>query len=467
MEGYFMYRKIKIYPMPFVSLLRCEIIRKPNQHIKMKAEGYIDSLQDVLYTDWKKEAVQVYCTDDQGKENSIFCGMMELLTAEEMGDLKKVYFEATSFTALLDRKKRIRVFQKQNQSFEEIVTFLTASYPGGSCIFTEDTRRKADGIMVQYQETDWEFLIRAASCLNTVVIPDCTNDRACYYFGLPRREREVLEVGSHYRVRENLAEWQRKKNAGLEELGVQDMTEYTVSSDQYIELCTPVEFQGKRLRIAEITSRWENGEVLHEYRLWTDRGFRTTPSFNPYISGLSMRGQVEDVKEEKVRIRFLGTEKGISENPQWFDFATVYASGEKAAWYCMPEKGDQIRIYFPDSCERNAFVLSAVHLEEQRGWKLEPEKKFIRTVDDKEISLEPECIRITNHKGMSVELDDRKGILIKSDKNIYIRSAGGISLDGGEDVGISGKSGVFLKQNRNMLAICDGILEKADRVEHR
>ena len=462
-----MYGKIKISPVSFVTLLKCEIVKRPNQHIKIKAEGYIDNLEDMLHTDWKKEEIQVYFIDEKGEKKRVFCGMMELWTVEEVGALKKLYFEAVSYTVLLDWKKRMRVFQKQNQRFEEIISFLTDSNTESSCIFTEDIHKKTDSILVQYQETDWEFLIRVASYLNTVIIPDCTNSRACYYLGLPKIEREFLDESSRYRVQENISEWKRKKNGGLETLGIQDVTDYIVSSDKYMELCTPVEFQGKSLRVAEISSKWENGEVLHEYHLRTDYGFKTVSYFNPFISGLSMKGRVEAVKEEKVRIKVLDIEGGLDENSQWFDFATVYASGKNAAWYCMPEKGDMIRIYFPDSCEKNAFVLSAVHLEKQRGWKLEPERKFIRTVDDKEIRLEPECIKITNNKGMSIELNDKTGILIKSNKDIQISSSSGINLDGGEDVNIIGKSGVFLKQNQNILAVCDGILEKASKVEHR
>ena len=106
-------------------------------------------------------------------------------------------------------------------------------------------------------------------------------------------------------------------------MGIQDVTDYIVSSDKYMELCTPVEFQGKSLRVAEISSKWENGEVLHEYHLRTDYGFKTVSYFNPFISGLSMKGRVEDVKEEKVRIKVLDTEGGFDEKSNWFDFATV------------------------------------------------------------------------------------------------------------------------------------------------
>jgi hypothetical protein len=165
MEGFFMYGKIKISPVSFVTLLKCEIVKKPNQHIKIKAEGYIDNLEDMLHTDWKKEEIQVYFIDEKGEKKRVFCGMMELWTVEEMGALKKLYFEAVSYTVRLDWKKRVRVFQKQNQRFEEIITFFADSNTKSSCIFTEDLHKKTDSILVQYQETDWEFLIRVASTM--------------------------------------------------------------------------------------------------------------------------------------------------------------------------------------------------------------------------------------------------------------------------------------------------------------
>ena len=67
-----MYGKIKISPVSFVTLLKCEIVKKPNQHIKIKAEGYIDNLEDMLHTDWKKEEIQVYFIDEKGEKREFF-----------------------------------------------------------------------------------------------------------------------------------------------------------------------------------------------------------------------------------------------------------------------------------------------------------------------------------------------------------------------------------------------------------
>ena len=46
---------------------------------------------------------------------------------------------------------------------------------------------------------------------------------------------------------------------------------------------------------------------------------------------------------------------------RWFPYATVYSSGDGTGWYCMPEIGDKIRLYFPTEKEQDAYVISAYH----------------------------------------------------------------------------------------------------------
>ena len=462
-----MHKRIRIQPISFSVLLKCEIIRFPNQHIRARVEGYITDAEEVLYQNWENTEISVFESDENGKERRLFCGMADSITVEESGALKKLTFEAVSYTAQLDLKKQIRIFQNKKQTYEELVSFLAEANPRALFRFTESGSRLTDGMMMQYQETDWEFLLRLAAGLNTVVVPDCTNDRPCFYFGLPDRSDAVHLSSCRFRLRKNMEEFQVKKRSGLSSLGSLDTTDYIISSDQFLELCVPVEFQGKLLRVAKAVSRWENGELLHEYHLRSVNGFKTIPYNNPLICGLSMKGKVKRVKEDKIKVKIEGTAQGMDDDPQWFAFATVYASGTSVGWYCMPEPGDPVRICFPDACEAHAFAVSAVHLENQRGWKLSPEEKFIRTVDDKEIRMAPDRIEITNHKGMSIVINDNSGIEIKSDKNIQISSSDGISLNSGENISMKGKGGIFLKQNRNILAVCDGILEKAVKVEHR
>ena len=44
----------------------------------------------------------------------------------------------------------------------------------------------------------------------------------------------------------------------------------------------------------------------------------------------------------------------------WFPYSTVAGSSDGSGWYCMPEAGERIRIYFPEGDEGKAYAISAL-----------------------------------------------------------------------------------------------------------
>lgn len=449
-----MQARIIVDPIPFITVLTCQVRHTVNQHIEAEVCGYVqDQENDLLYRNWGDTAVSIYEEKENGEKLKLFTGMLRTISMEEESDVRKLSFSAVSFTALLDQKRKTCAFQDRDQTIYGIAAFVAGRNKRASYIFQGDKTKKPKGLLVQYKETDWEFLIRLASCANTCMIADCTNNNACFYFGLPQKDEELTLKPVSFHVRKS-----------MDTPGVMD---FYISSGEYAQLCTPVKFQGKSLLIMESISTWEKGELIHQYRMREKSGFAVDLHRNTAIAGVSMRGNVTDVKEDKVKVKIEGTCKGIDEKPMWFDYATVYSSQGSAGWYCMPEPGDQVRVYFPDECEEHGFVISAVHMGDQRGWNLNPEEKFIRTVDDKEVRLSPEEITITNHKGMSIVINDKKGISIKSNGNIQVQSGEAVHLHSGERISVEGKGGVFLMQNNNMVAVCNGILEKGNKVEHQ
>ena len=133
----------------------------------------------------------------------------------------------------------------------------------------------------------------------------------------------------------------------------------------------------------------------------------------------------------------------------------------------MPEEGDQVRLHFPDHTEEHAYVLNAVHLEALGEQRKKPEEKSFRTKYDKEIRLTPDRILITNHKGMEIELDDEKGISIKSSRDIRVVSEDGIELESGKRTQIHARQGILFRENHNSLAIADGIRHTGLTIEYR
>ena len=131
----------------------------------------------------------------------------------------------------------------------------------------------------------------------------------------------------------------------------------------------------------------------------------------------------------------------------------------------MPEVGEKVRLYFPDGFEEHAYIISNVHKEGDQT-RLDPNKKSFRTRYGKELYFTPESIVLTNNAGISICLQDNKGIFIKSDYGISIQSDSVVDIQSGQEVLIQGADCVSVQQNENIIVINDGIYEKGRNIKH-
>lgn len=385
--------RLIIKPFEMTEILECRIKKQINDHFELFISGYISGKKE----DYFNLSDRTEITVETEQDNSIvllFKGILCTLSIYSEGDLNRLDVTARSYTCLLDYEKKIQVFQDEAQTYKSIVKQITEQMEKVGIIYAPETREKHCNMVVQYEETSWEFLKRLASHLNTVIIPDCINSYSCFYFGVTPKKEMKIEESIYKRT---LMVLQDRKTE-----------EYCFESKTVWELCTQLILQGRRYLIYEIETRLEKGEILHRYRLRSLEGFRTERKKNIVIAGNSLKGEISCVKEERVKviIHHNNDFRGISSI--WFPYATVYSSPGGEGWYCMPEEGDTIRLYFPDEEEKNAYVVSAVHLGAVDEMRSNPNEKSIRTIYDKEIRLTSSKIILTNHKGMSITLDDKK-----------------------------------------------------------
>ncbi len=271
------------------------------------------------------------------------------------------------------------------------------------------------------------------------MVPDCTNSRICFYFGLPDKASAEL-------------------NTEFYELNISgNIPEYVFESREILDLCTHVEFHRHRLYVYGIESRFDKQELVHRYHLRGKEGFGVKACRNDKIIGASFMGEVSDVDHEMVQINCKYGCKVNDGNTVWFPYASVYSTPGGTGWYCMPEKGDRVRLYFPDEIEKHAYVVNAVHLEGGGDMRKNPEEKSIRTKYNKEVRFTPEKIMITNHKGLTIVLDDNKGIFINSDKEVKITASEGVEISSGGETSIVAGRGIVFRENQNSLIISDGI----------
>lgn len=440
----------------FKTILNCRINKQVNQHFTAMISGYIaETTEAEILKHSLEDAFHIKAHSEDGQVFPIFKGFIQDISIVSEGGLKKMTVRAMSNTGKLDNGRHLRTFQSAHQTWKDVADVIRSFDKNIQVIYNAGHDVRTNGLVVQYKESDWDFLKRLAAENRTVLVPDCTNDFICYYFGCPVKRGETELNSDDYIIR-------RYRNCdGKEE------NEYIVTSRENADLCENVVMHGEKYQIYEIRAEMHENEMIYHYYLRKTTGFAVKPDNDKRISGASIIGKVTEVKAEKVRVTLNSDYDYCPNNRLWFPFATVYSSPDGTGWYCMPEKGDRIRMYFPDEREKRAYVISAVHLEDQNNLRKNPDEKFIRTKYDKEIRLSPDRILITNHKGSSISIDDEMGIRIKSDKEVHIAGETSVQINSGETVAIEGRQGVYLRENQNLIMVRNGIKEKAMQIEHR
>lgn len=323
-----------------------------------------------------------------------------------------------------------------------------------SCLFTmaKGAGSNIPGLVMQYDETDWAFIKRMASRFHTVVIPDSQRDHIAYTFGLP-------EDGVHYAVETNI--FSIAKNAGQiiesedQRMPRADTFFYVLNSREIYRLGDCVTLNGVPLRVYSIKTKMEGSELYHTYYLTSESGFETEEVFNENLIGLSLDAQVTSVERDTVQVLIGCDENQAGCGTRVFPYATVYSTPDGTGWYCMPEIGDAVRLYFPCEKDADAYVASSVHLQSSAGdERINPDFKSIMNKQKKEILFTPGSLLLTNNAGMSIELSDAEGIKIISDKAIVVQSQEAVDISSAtSSLSISAPQRIIFQQGNTQMSL--------------
>lgn len=452
----------KVEPFSYIEFREVQIFKAVNNHATAFIKGILDKDTDenLLERMSPNEVVTIRAYSYNGEEMVIFKGLICKIALSTDDGLKSLEVQASSHTCLMDIKKNICIFQNTEQTFSEI-----AKYMGGKdrarVICTKGKEQNIGGIVVQYQETDWEFLKRLASKLNTTLVADCINGRISFSFGPPKSAKKELHEFTSYSVR-NLKEYYDQINTGREECRESDTFSLMVKTRELLDLCDLVLISGREYYVKSVECQLDRNELVNSYELVTIGGMKVSEVFNSEISGISLEGAVDQVQQDRIRIRF---PQDADQPCVWFPYVTAYSSPDGTGWYCMPEVGDAVRVYFCDSDERHAVAINMIHLT--CDIRENPDIKYIRSSYGKEIRFEPSALRMTNNKGISIILDDKRGITLKSSADIVGLAEGDVWLHGGKEMQIIGDKGVTVRQGDNKIEIKDGINQTAKTITQK
>ncbi|AIQ14233.1 contractile injection system protein, VgrG/Pvc8 family [Paenibacillus durus] len=444
------YGNLRIAPYELVSLQELTISKEMNDHARLTLTGIVPEDKKESYVEMTEAdtTIEVSQVDEHGSAVPLFHGMVLNVGIKALRDVYYLEVEAVSHTYLLDVKKRKRSFQNHSMTYDQLLDLIAADYPGFDVMDEATGGASIGNFTMQYEETDWEFLKRLASRFYTSLMPASTFSYPKFYFGVLDSSSKGKLDNYHYIVGKKMADYHYHTANDGNTLGENDFMFYEVETDRILDIGNAIEFQGRLLYVSSTRSEMKNGLLKHRYILCSRQGLRQRKLYNERIIGASIQGTVIGIQKDTVQIHLYMDETQSKSGAHSFPYASMYTAEGSSGWYCMPEVGDHVRVYFPSSKEEEGVASSSVRQNSEEGEtnKLgNPDMKVFRTAAGKELMMGPEEIVITGKDGeIFIRLNESGGIEISSSQMIKLIAKEDITIDAGQKVAISAKDEISL-----------------------
>ena len=458
--------KLKFVPFDFSDILEVSIEQNINEHARLYIKGVLksstaseDSNQQepddyTVQQTAAETAAALYNIDEKSNVECLFQGLITNVKQSQTTDLKYIEVEVVSPSYNLDITKNSRSFQRKTATYDDIISSVTQ---GEAEIKNCQPSQQTGKLIVQYKETDWDFLKRMASHHNTGLVPVITSDKVQIFFGVSKGQQSQPITTAAYSVKKALGEYRTTQANDITHsqpnISDIDFICYQVKSIDRFSIGDCVTFLDHTLYVQSIQTQLEKGALQHHYALVSENGLFQKDLFNPNLTGVSLMAQVKVITNDQIKAHIVEIDQEWDGGADWyFPYTTVFSSPDGSGWYAMPEPGDTVRIHFPSHKDEDAVATSSVNRDQSQqsqknteegssedAHRSDPDKKSFSNKYGKEVLFTPDGIYITNQAGqMFINLKDADGITIVSEKDINIKTKENLIMKADKDVVFNG-----------------------------
>ena len=359
------YKRIRIEPFDLLNIQLYDGLKAVNDHGYVRFSGTIPNELEAAYLELILNEVspRVVVVDEDGTEKVIFNGILRDFNIQAENNVKTLSGEITAGTYSMDLSPHVRTFQDANYTYEVLNSTVISGYEDANYIMAQGKDTPIQNLVAQYEETDWQFLKRLASHFNTVLVPEYTIGGSRYYFGVPFRTNPTQITSNEYTIQKMVEEYRYKIENGVTKFTERDSICYLWRSRAVYDIGDAITLNGNALYVSKIETEMRGSELSHLYYLQFANGCKVPRFYNQKATGASLNGNITGVRADIVTVTLSRDENAPFSGTRWFNYSTPYSSPSGAGWYCMPELGDTIRLYFPSADETDGYVASSTHLE--------------------------------------------------------------------------------------------------------
>ena len=408
--------------MPIKHLLEMEIHHEINAHASIQISAVVDKgdQSEILNKDWSGTKISVFKMEEN---EPLFRGFVEKIFFQMENQLLTIRISGIGETAILDRVKKKQSFQNIKITYKQVVDHLIKNYNGSEVVWNIDEEKAIGSPLVQYDETDWEFLMRLCSHFHGTLVADLRIGKTTILFGMRLgKERngnkiEVLGSGFNSIYYQNGCYENEMPRSQAFFIEIETKENWQIG-DSYL-------YEGKRFRVYRRNIMFKDGALSFFYRLGMQGTYYQKKIYNRKLQGLRLEGVIQETKGEKVYLQLdIDKEKRA-------DYPWVWAPETNNLCYCMPELETKATLYFPSQEEKDGRVILSTVQNLKNSIYVDTQKREFVTKHHKKIGLYPNKIFMEGINGnVSVSLVDKQGVEIKSNTNISAVASGEIYLEG-------------------------------------
>lgn len=459
------YKDLFLTAIDIIYIRKLDIIQKPGSHASLYLEALLDGEQEENeFQNIGKPMTLMYQVG--GESHPLFYGIIDKISIEKNGAGVVLYLEAWDTTQLMDTDRRNRVFQNLQITPHQLMTEVMRTYPGAD--YKLNVPEAPIGqLIVQYEETDWEFLNRFFARYHKSLYPNPEFESIRILAGESPDTENWEWDDLPYTLLQDYQALNKRKENGLEDFLAKDNVQYQIKSYDIASLGNEIRYKGNLWYVGGVERHLEKGILVNYYFLRRSAGLKVISYLNSKLTGISIDGQIVAAKRDRVQVE-MNIDAGNSEaNRYWFPYSTVASSSDGSGWYCMPEIGESVRVYFPVADEKEAYVVTNIKAHKPEVGNQEdpmgnPNVRNLQTAQGNQVQFTEEGVVIAAGDGQGgivlkksgeVVLDAAKDIFISAGKAINIVAANEMVMKSQTSIQVAGVQGADVEMKKGKISL--------------
>ena len=299
-DGAITYKDLFLSTMEVAYFIDVKIKQYPGKHASLYVKAVLDSDMDENDFHGISDNVSLQYWKDE-EAHVLFYGVIDDLFLDRDGEGKILVLTAWDATMQMDIQRKKRIFQNPEMGVHQLVSEVMKTYIGSDYkIHVPDV--PIGQLVVQYEETDWEFLKRFLSKYNEMLYSDTTFPDIRFEAGLSPHPEAYCWDALPFVLSQDLDKFVELKVNGMDQLTGSQNTMFEVASYDVVTIGSQVIYKGSPWFVESTERIMENGLLKSVYRLRQREGLKVLPYFNQNITGVSIDGTISGVQSDRVQV---------------------------------------------------------------------------------------------------------------------------------------------------------------------